>query len=220
MAKSNRRLSIVRIIVELLALALVIFLTKNHKLQMWLIIFLAGVIVSFFAGRLFCGWICPMNTIFRGINYIYSKLKIKRITAPKILKNNIVRIAFLLLYIGGMVFVKVTGLHVNLLLYIILFSVLITLFINEEFWHHYLCPFGTILSFTSRTAGLSLQIDEDNCISCGKCQKVCPSQSIRTLENTKRQNQANECLLCFQCIDACPKDVCAYKKKEKTHEKN
>ena len=212
MAKSKSSLSIVRIIVEIIALALVVVLTKNDKLQMWFIIFLAGVVVSLFAGRLFCGWVCPMNTIFRFIDVLYKKLKIQRFTAPAILKNNTVRIAFLLLFIAGMVIVKITGLHINLLLYIILFSVLITLFINEEFWHRYLCPFGTILSFTSRKSGHSLTIDEEACISCGKCQKVCPSQSIATLENTKRRNQANECLLCFQCVDACPQDVCNYKK--------
>jgi len=209
-AKSKSTLSIIRIVIELAALALVVILTKNNKLQMWFIIFLAGVLVSLFAGRLFCGWVCPMNTIFRFIDFIYGKLKINRFNAPAILKNNTVRIAFLLLFIASMVFVKMTGIHLNLLLYIILFSVLITLFINEEFWHRYLCPFGTILSFTSRKSGKSLKIDEENCISCGKCQKVCPSLSISTLENTKRRNQANECLLCFQCVDVCPKDVCKY----------
>lgn len=210
MDKSSNKISIARIIVETAALILVVLLTKNDKLQLFFILFLAGVVVSLFAGRLFCGWICPMNTIFRVINALYKKLKIKRINPPVFLTNKIVRILFLLLFIASLLVTKISGVHINMLLYIILFSVLVTLFIKEEFWHRNLCPFGTILSFTSRKAGRSLKIDEETCISCGKCQKVCPSQSISTLENTKRRNQPNECLLCLQCSDACPEDICNY----------
>ncbi len=210
MSKPGNKISRARIIVETAALILVVLLTKNDKLQLFFILFLAGIAVSLFAGRFFCGWICPMNTLFRVIDVVYKKLKIKRINPPKFLANKIVRLLFLLLFIASLVFIKVKGLHINMLLYVIMFSVLVTLFFKEEFWHRNLCPFGTILSFTSRRAGRSLRIDEELCISCGKCQKVCPSQSIGTLENNKRRNQPNECLLCFQCSDACPTDICNY----------
>ena len=145
-----------------------------------------------------------MNTIFRAINFIYGKLKIKRFTAPRLLKNNIVRYGFLILFVISMIVQKVAGLHIDMLLYIILFSVILTLFINEEFWHRYVCPFGTILQFSSRKSQFGLHIDEVACTSCGKCQKVCPSLSIETVENKKRRNLNHECLLCTQCQDVCP----------------
>ncbi|MDD4082643.1 MAG: 4Fe-4S dicluster domain-containing protein [Sphaerochaetaceae bacterium] len=56
-----------------------------------------------------------------------------------------------------------------------------------------------------------MEINENDCISCGKCQKVCPTNSIITLENKKRQNVKNECLLCGRCVDVCPKSVCVMK---------
>jgi ferredoxin-type protein NapH len=208
MAQKRRRLNLLRIITEVIALVLVIVLTANHKLQIWLLLFALGVITSLFAGRLFCGWICPMNTIFRAINLIYGKLKIKRFTAPRFLKNSIVRYGFLALFVISMIVVKAAGLHIDMLLYIILFSVILTLSVNEEFWHRYACPFGTVLHISARRSRFGLHIDENACISCGKCQKVCPSLSIETAENKKRRNLNHECLLCTQCQDVCPTDAC------------
>ena len=208
MAKKILNLNILRIVIEILSLLFVVLLVKNDKLQLWLVIFIAGVVISLFAGRLFCGWICPMNTIFRVINFIYGKLKIKRLKTPKILNNKVFRLIFLILLFGSMITIKILGFDFNMLLYIILFSVILTLIFQEEFWHRHLCPFGTILSLTSKKAKLKLSINEDDCIACGKCQKVCPTLSIITLENKKRRNINNECLLCLQCVDACPADVC------------
>jgi ferredoxin-type protein NapH len=213
MSTEKKSLNILRIITEIAALLLVIVLVKNHKLQMWLIIFAAGVIVSLFAGRLFCGWICPMNTAFRAIDFVYKKLGIRRFKAPSFLENSIVRYLFLALFILAMVFIKISGIHLNMLLYILFFSVALTLIIEEKFWHRYLCPFGTILSFTSRKTRYGMHIEEVECIACGKCQKVCLSASIFTTGNKKRKNINNECLMCRQCIDVCPVNVCHISKK-------
>ncbi|MCK5736503.1 MAG: 4Fe-4S dicluster domain-containing protein, partial [Spirochaetaceae bacterium] len=107
------------------------------------------------------------------------------------------------------------GIKFNVLLYLTGFSVLLTLIFQEVFWHRHLCPFGTILSFTSRKALYSLKINEEGCIECGKCQEVCPSESILTLENGKRKNLSNECLHCVKCINVCPVSVCNYEWKSK-----
>ena len=205
----------VRVISEILALVLVVVLFRNRKLQLWLVVFAVGVGLSFFAGRFFCGWICPMGTLFRPIGWIYRKLGIRRLKTPGIVRKPWVRVAFLVLFVAVMVATKVLGIKVNALLYLILLSVALTLFFEEEMWHRYLCPFGTILSLSSRFAGRGMAIDEKACISCGKCQKVCPSQSIVTLENGKRANVAKECLLCYKCQDVCPVDVCNYVRTEK-----
>lgn len=208
MGKQKGNLNGLRVVIEVAALFLVVLLVKNHKLQMWLIVFIAGVILSIFAGRFFCGWICPMNTMFRLIDIVYKKLKIKRLETPVFMNNKITRMVFLILFITSMVVIKVLGLKLNILLFIILFSIAVTLVFQEELWHRHICPFGTILSLTSLKSKIRLAIDTSGCITCGKCQKVCPSGSIITLENNKRQNIANECLLCLQCIDTCPEDVC------------
>lgn len=208
--KKNTGRFVLRIVTEVLALGLVILLVKNHKLQAWFLVFAAGVAVSFFAGRFFCGWICPMGTLFRPIGWIYKKLGIKRLKTPKFMEKSWVRFLFLIAFIALMVATRVLRIKVNILLYLIGFSVVLTLFFTEDLWHRRLCPFGTILSVTSRLSRRGMKIDRDACIACGKCQRVCPSVSILTAEDKKRVNRANECLLCYNCVDVCPTDACAY----------
>ena len=206
----TRAITILRVVSEITAAALFLILLKNQKLQLWIIIFGITALLSFFWGRFYCSWICPMNTAFRGINWIYGKLKISRLKTPKFLRNNILRTVMLILFVASMIIIKKMNLKLNILLYITLFAILLTLLFEEEFWHRRLCPFGTILKSTSRKSRLTMNIDEQTCIACGKCQKVCPTSSIVTLENKKRKNTSHECLLCGKCIEACPTSVCRF----------
>lgn len=201
-------INVLRVIIEVISLVIFTVLTVNHKLQLWLGFFLIGTLLSIVIGRYYCGWICPMNTLFRPINWLYKKFKIKRLKSPEFLSKNWFRYTLLILFVVSMVATKVLHIKINILLYIVILSVIETLFIEEKFWHRYVCPFGTILSLTSRKSKILMKIDEDNCISCGICQKNCPSGSIETKENKKRYNIKNECLMCYQCIKPCPSNVC------------
>ena len=207
----TRILSGLRIAAEIAALAAFILFFLNHKLQMWIFLFGGAAVFSVIFGRFYCSWICPMNMSFKLIGWIYSKLKIKRFKTPGFLKNDVIRISLLILFIAAMIVTKKLGMKVNILLYLTLFSIFITLIFEENFWHRRLCPFGSILSLTSRPARYRLEINEEKCISCGKCQIVCPSDSIITLENRDRRNINHECLLCRKCIEVCPKSVCEIK---------
>jgi len=200
--------NILRWIVEIGALVLFAALTVVGKLQLWFAIFVLGVLISIFAGRYYCGWICPMNTLFRPIHWFYGKLKIKRLKSPKILAGNGMRYIILFLFLVSMILVRVLHIKVNILLYLTMLSVLVSLVFEEAFWHRKICPFGTILSLTSRKARVSMKIDESDCLSCGACQKKCPSDSIITREDGKRYNLKHECLMCYQCVPACPTKVC------------
>ncbi|MBN2657131.1 MAG: 4Fe-4S binding protein [Spirochaetales bacterium] len=200
--------NIVRWIWEIAALILFFGLTVAGKLQLWFAIFMLGVLISVFAGRFYCGWICPMNTIFRPLSWFYGKLKIKRLKSPKFLSGNGFRYFILILFLALMIFVRILHVKMNILLYLTMLSVLVSLVFEEAFWHRKICPFGTILSLTSRKAKVAMNIDESGCIGCGACQKKCPSDSIITKEDGKRYNLKHECLMCYQCIDACPTKVC------------
>jgi len=201
-------MAILQWITGFLSIGVFVFLLLNHKLQLWIVVFGISAILSTLLGRFYCSWICPMNTSFKIIDRVYRKLGIKRLKAPGFLSNRFVRIAFLVVFVVAMVLLKRLGIKLNVLLYLTLFSILVTLIFQETFWHRHLCPLGTILSFTSRKALYSMKINEDDCIECGKCQTVCPTGSIITLENSKRRNTANECLLCGNCTEVCPVSVC------------
>jgi len=211
MKKGFTKKSYLRIIFEILFLGAFSFLLHVNNLQKWLLVFGSGIILSILFSRFYCGWICQMNTLFRPINWLYGKLGIKKLKTPEFFKYKAVRYIVLVLILASMVLTKKFKIKVNLLLYITIISVLITLIFEESFWHSHLCPYGTILSFSSRPAKLSVKIDKEKCIACGLCQKVCPSESILTLDTKKRQITKNSCLTCFKCQEVCPVDAISYR---------
>lgn len=206
--KHSKGIIHLRWIIELFTLALVIWLTLVNRLQLWLVVFLAGVGLSLFAGRYFCGWVCPMNTLFRLQNAVYRVLGLKRRPSPPVTSRAHIWVRGLSLaaFLGLMAAARVAHIRINPLLYLIILSFTVTLSIEEEFWHRWLCPFGTILSVTSRRAGFQVRVDQEACIGCGVCQRACPTGSIITDDGKKRRNLSHECLMCYQCVEPCPAD--------------
>lgn len=50
------------------------------------------------------------------------------------------------------------------------------------------------------------EILEENCVSCGRCEKVCKMGAI-TVEEEKARIDREKCVLCGACIAACKKDA-------------
>jgi polyferredoxin len=200
---SNRKVAALRVIVEVVFMFLFFFLLRNRDLQKWFLIFGIGLVRALLMGRFYCGWICQMETLFRPINWLYSKLRLKRLKTPTIFKNNVFRWTILFLFLLLMVAVRVFKIKVNLLLYVAVFSLLITLVFEEEFWHRYVCPFGTLLSLFSRKPMFGMKVEKPSCVSCGICQTVCPVSAIEK-ENDGMKIDTSECLVCLKWKESCP----------------
>ncbi len=67
--------------------------------------------------------------------------------------------------------------------------------------------FGQRLNFGHKTKNYSdkLRVDEDRCIGCGKCEKLCPMNNIKVV--AKKIVQNNQCTMCYRCINNCPKQA-------------
>lgn len=66
----------------------------------------------------------------------------------------------------------------------------------------YLCPLGAIYGCFNPIAFHRYQFHSDRCITCGRCQDVCPFD----LDASKLPNSV-ECIRCGRCLDACPTDA-------------
>jgi polyferredoxin len=139
-----------QIITQIIFLALFIVLIAMNKIQLWMGIFGISVILTLFFGRFYCGYMCPMNTVFRFTNFIKKKLKIKSFKVPKFLTKPIVRYISLALFVGIFAFVMITGKKLPVLPALFVLAIIITLFFPESFWHNHLCPYGTILHLTGK----------------------------------------------------------------------
>ncbi len=68
----------------------------------------------------------------------------------------------------------------------------------------YICPVTVFLKPTSYFSLLRVKCDEEKCVSCGKCRKVC-SMNVNPSSNSRKRENATECILCLRCVEECPK---------------
>lgn len=68
----------------------------------------------------------------------------------------------------------------------------------------YVCPVAVFLKPASYCAMLRIKCDTEQCVSCGKCKKVCP-MNVDMTDNARSRKNGTECILCLKCVDTCPK---------------
>ncbi len=209
--KTQRR----RTIVEILFFALFAGLSVAGVVQLWLAVFAVGVLSALRWARLYCGWVCPINTAFRPLRRLYDKLGIRRPMPGRWLQGAWLRYLVLAAFVATAVAQQLLGVTVPILTALTVFAVLITLVFDEQWWHATLCPFGTVLHHASRSATRSMAIDTDTCIGCGKCDTVCPTDAIFHHDADGRKKPARgiaarRCLVCFRCAEVCPVNAVWY----------
>ena len=68
----------------------------------------------------------------------------------------------------------------------------------------YVCPITVFLKPMSYFSLLRVTCDQDKCIRCGKCRRVCP-MGVDMLDNSRKRENGTECILCLECAKSCPK---------------
>ncbi|MDO4481186.1 MAG: 4Fe-4S binding protein [Bacillota bacterium] len=68
----------------------------------------------------------------------------------------------------------------------------------------YLCPVTVFLKPMSYFSLIRVKCNEEKCISCGRCRKVCP-MDVDMTDNSRKRKNGTECILCFECRKNCPK---------------
>ncbi len=197
-----------RKIIQIIALIVFIVVIALGKMQMWMIVFGGSLLLSTYFGRFYCGYLCPINTGMEVIDNHADKKKRKRRETPKFFKYAVVRYGILIIFLALMAFVFITGKKLPILPILVVLGILLTIIYKPEFWHRYLCPYGTLLSFFSKFNKRSYMVDNEDCIKCGKCVRFCPSDAI--LWEDKKEYPIiiqNECLFCGKCKEVCPTDT-------------
>lgn len=68
----------------------------------------------------------------------------------------------------------------------------------------YICPITVFLKPMSYFSLIRVTCDKEKCVSCGKCRQVCP-MDVDVTDNTRKRKNGTECILCMECVKACPK---------------
>ena len=67
----------------------------------------------------------------------------------------------------------------------------------------YVCPITVFLKPMSYFALFRIKVDPSKCVSCGKCERVCP-MNVQVSEPSRKRKHGTECILCMKYVEKCP----------------
>lgn len=201
----------IRRAVQMLFLGGFIFLLFKGRIHAWMVVFLAGLFLSAVAGRFYCGWICPINTVTELVDKLYRKFKIKRMNIPSFLKNPVTRYILLAVFVLLFIFMRVTGKNLPVLPALFAVGIFLSLLFVPALWHRFLCPYGTILGLPAALARFSFRVDKEKCVPCGACERVCPGDAFTKEQEGFPEIKKSLCLECLSCSTVCPQGAIRYK---------
>ena len=70
-------------IIRILFLGLFIILLAKGRIMLWLGLFGASLVAALLFGRVYCGYVCPMNTLMVPAEWISKKLKFQTSRTPR-----------------------------------------------------------------------------------------------------------------------------------------
>jgi len=199
-------------IIRLLFLALFAFLMAQGKMVLWLALFGVSLLAALLFGRIYCGYVCPMNTLMIPTNWIAKKLNIQTQKTPKWLGNGYLGWISLVVSIAAMLLLqRFFQINLPILLIWLAIAALLTLRYRPAVFHNLICPFGAPQKLLGRFARRRKTVDKAACIGCKLCEPVCPSDAIVVVgEDKKAVINTALCHQCTNCGQVCPKEAIRY----------
>ncbi|HFD78996.1 MAG TPA: quinol dehydrogenase ferredoxin subunit NapH [Gammaproteobacteria bacterium] len=176
-------------------------------------------------GRVYCAWVCPVNMVTDGAQWLRERLGI---TGASRLSRSarywILGATLFLAAVTGSVAWElvnpVSMLHRGLFFgmglgwLIVLAVFLLDLLVSRRAWCGHLCPVGAFYSLLGRYSLVRVRADRrEQCDDCMDCFAVCPEQQVirPALKGAEKGIGpvilSPNCTNCGRCIDVCARDV-------------
>lgn len=191
-------------------------------------VMIALMLISFFAGKFWCGNLCPHGSLFDSIFFPISpnkriggffKSKITVIIAFTAFMGMImIRVSQVFKQWGAFDFYDKLGMiFVTNYLVVTIIGSALALLIASRTWCS-ICPMGTmqilmyklgkITKLNQKTDRRIFIANRSKCYQCAKCAKVCPMQLQPYREFSQENSFDNEdCIRCTRCVDHCPSGI-------------
>lgn len=181
-----------------------------------------SVFLAILFGPVLCGWVCPLGSIQEWVGKLGRRLFGKRYNhwIPTHIDRPLRYVRYLVLawvvYItaksGTLVFVNVDPYYALMNFYtgevawtafLILGITLAGALFVERPWCKYACPYGALMGLSNKFKVFTIRRTEATCISCTKCDRVCPMNLNISKSDAIRNTQ---CISCLECTSerTCP----------------
>lgn len=193
-----------------------IFYAHPFRLSFFFALFIP-VFLAWIFGRVFCSWICPINTLLEVLRLVHLKLKLPYLNYDLVTFSllryillgsgvvatlaGIIVFPYILPYaVLGRVFYYMTISTVLLTgVFSITLILLLDTFVQRGVWCNYLCPTGGLLNLLGWKRLIRLRRDEGKCIKeCHACRSICQWKANPKCE------QIMNCTNCYRCVEKCP----------------
>ncbi|SMP58786.1 4Fe-4S binding protein [Anoxynatronum buryatiense] len=232
--KANRAFSHLRKYAWIFTVLVAIGGLWEPKLGLLVIGIMAGLsVTAFFNGRYWCGNVCPHGSLFDVVLMPLSQNK----KLPGWISSKTFILGFFAFFMfnfgrrvlmawqawGSYDFLDRLGfVFVATYLVVMVLGSSVALAVNPRVWCQF-CPMGTMqkgVYHLGKITGIAEKTDTkvticsiDKCVSCAKCEKVCPFQ-LSPYENFDENGQFNDanCIKCQTCVANCPVKVLSMEK--------
>ena len=166
----------------------------------------AKIFGPFFFGRGWCGYACWTAMILDLLPYKQPEGERKKLGFIRYLVFGLSLVfvgALFLLHIPELDRIMFWSFIIGNALYYAAGIILAAVFQDNRAFCKYICPVTVFLKPASYFSYLRIRVDEEVCVSCGKCRKVCP-MNVDVMSNSRKRKNATECILCMKCVEQCP----------------
>lgn len=176
-------------------------------------------------GRVFCGWVCPVNMITDFSEWTRNKLGIRGGTQlPRNSRYWILGVTLVVAAATGTLAWELfnpatlvqralifgVGMSWVMMLGIFIFDA----FVSRRGWCGHLCPMGAFYSMLGKFSIVRVSAEKrDSCDDCMECFAICPEPQVITPalrgadKNIGPVIMSSNCTNCGRCIDICSKHV-------------
>lgn len=191
-----------------------------------LVIIIGAIALSVLFKRGFCGWICPVGTVWEAFAALGRRVMGRNVRVWRALDlfGRGFRYVLAAMFMVGLLLVPVSEAVafrelpymwvadlkiIHLMaeptwIAVALFAGALS-FLFGPVWCRYACPLGGLYSALGVASPCTIERDEASCTHCKRCSKVC--HAFVEPEKTRRV-LAPECDGCMDCIEACPVEGC------------
>ncbi len=177
------------------------------------------ILLALVCGRVFCGWLCPQNTISEFADLVAQRLGVRRMFQPQVtpqVRHGVLVAVLLITALAALPLVSLLsapgiltvqmakGVYEHRLgpeLLLIAAILLIELLVVRRAWCNFICPVGTILGLLRTRHTLRVVFSLDNGRYCSHCQ-ACARACQLGLDPVTGPH-APQCHNCGDCLDAC-----------------
>jgi len=185
----------------------------------------ATIIALFYAvlgGRAFCSYVCPVNIVTDGANYLRRLLRFdeaeRKVWVSRNVRYWILGLSLPLSFVLGVAafeMISPIGILTRGLIYgiglgatVVAGVFLFDLFGLKNGFCGHICPVGGFYSLIGRFSIFRVRHDQQKCTLCMKCVNICPEKQVLPMIGKKSGFVVSgECTNCGRCIEVCDDDA-------------